>query len=105
MVLHVQGSIHGGMVLSRWLPCWLLALMSIRCLVYTFDFCRLVSWWVAALCLVILRPLRNLLLHKESKCGQVSLSFIWDNVKLGLGCVCGHKRFLYDCPCIGQIGT
>ena len=61
--------------------------MSVRCLVYTFDFSRLVSWWAAASCLAILRPLRNLLLHRESKCGQVSLSFIWHNVQLELGCV------------------
>ena len=33
VVLHVQLSIHGRMVLSWWLPCWLLALMSVRCLV------------------------------------------------------------------------
>ena len=38
---------------------------------YTFNFSRVVSWWATALCLAILRPLRNLLLHKESKCGQV----------------------------------
>ena len=54
---------------------------------YTFNFSRLVSWWATALCLAILRPLRNLLLHRESKCGQVYLSFIWHNVQLGLVCV------------------
>ena len=54
---------------------------------YTFNFSRLVSWWATSLCLAILRPLRNLLLHKESKCGQVYLSFIWHNVQLGLVCV------------------
>ena len=93
MVLHVQLSIHGRMVLSWWLPCWLLALMGVQFLVYTFDFSRLVSWWATTLYLAILRPLRNLLLHRESKCGQVSLSFTWHSVKLGLGRMCGHKRF------------
>ena len=96
VVLHVQLSIHSGMMLSRswWLPCWLSALIIVRCLVYTFDFSRLESWWAVALCLAILRPLRNLLLHREYKCGQVSLSFIWHiNVQLGFGCVCGQKRF------------
>ena len=67
-------------MLSWWLPSWLPTLMSVRCLVYTFDFSRLVSWWVAALCLVILRPLRKLLLHRESKCGQVYVLLIWRNV-------------------------
>ena len=51
---------------------------------YTFDFSGLVSWWAMALCLVFLRPSRNLLLHRESKCGQVSLSLIWHDVHLGL---------------------
>ena len=46
------------------------------------------------MCLAILRPLRNLLLHRESKCGQVSLSFIWHNVQLGLGCMCVARRYL-----------
>ena len=56
-------------MLAWWLPCWLPALMSVRCLGYTFDFSGLVSWWATALCLAILRPLRDLLLHRESKCG------------------------------------
>jgi hypothetical protein len=43
---------------------------------HTFDFSRLVSWWVSTLCLAILRSLRNVLLHRESKCGQVSMSLI-----------------------------
>ena len=58
-VLHVQLSIHGGMVLSWWLPCWLLTLMSVSWLVYTFDFSRLVTWWATTLCLAILRPNLN----------------------------------------------
>ena len=58
VVLHVQPSMHGGMVLSWWLPCWLPALMSVRCLVYTSDFSKLVSRWAIALCLAILKPLR-----------------------------------------------
>ena len=53
-------------MLSWWLPCWLLAFMSVRCLRNTFDFSRLVSWWAMALSLVILRPSRNVLLHRES---------------------------------------
>ena len=75
-MLHVQLSIHDRMVLSWWLPCWLPTSMSVRCPVYTFDCSRLVGWGVVALCLAILRPLRNLLLHRESKCGQVSMSLI-----------------------------
>jgi hypothetical protein len=41
------------------LPCGLPSLMSVRCLVYTLDFSRLVIWWTTALCLAILKPLRN----------------------------------------------
>jgi hypothetical protein len=70
-------------------------------LVYTFDCSRLVNWWATTLYLAILRPLRNLLLHRESMCGQVSLSFIWHNVEFGLAI----RDFFYDCPCIGRIGT
>ena len=44
--------------------------MSVRCLVYKFDFSRLVSWWAIALYLAILKPSRKKLLHRESKCGQ-----------------------------------
>ena len=80
MSLGTRLSVHGAMVLSWWLPCWILASMSVRCLVFTYDFIRLVSWWAMTLCLMILRPLRNLLLHRESKCGQVSAPLIWHNV-------------------------
>ena len=75
-------------MLSQWLPCWLLALMSVRCLVYTFDFSRLVSWWASTLCHGILMHLRNLVLHRESTCGQVFMLLIMHNVQLGLVCVC-----------------
>ena len=34
-------------------------LLNVSCLVYTFVFSRLVSWWIAALYLAILRPLRD----------------------------------------------
>ena len=44
-------------MLSWWLPCWLPTLMSVRCLLYTFHFSRLVRWWATALCLAILRPI------------------------------------------------
>ena len=37
--------------------------MSVWCRVRIRDLSRLVSWWVAALCLAILRPLRKLWLH------------------------------------------
>ena len=43
VVLHVQLNIHSSMVLSWWLPCWLLTLMSVRCVVYTFDSSKLVG--------------------------------------------------------------
>ena len=46
-------------------------LISVKCLVCSFDFNKLVSWLVAAFCLAILKPLRKLLLHKESSCGHV----------------------------------
>jgi hypothetical protein len=42
--------------------------------VCTLDFDRLVSWWALTLCLVILRPSRNILLHGENSVGRVSLS-------------------------------
>ena len=38
--------------------------MSVRCLLYIYDFSRLVSWWATALCLLILRPLKKILLHR-----------------------------------------
>jgi hypothetical protein len=85
-------------VLSWWLPCWLPTLISVRCLVYTFEFNRLASWWAVALSLAILRPLRILLLHRESKCGQVSLSLIWHNVELRLVCVCDQERIFLLLP-------
>ena len=69
---------------------------------------QLVSWWATTLCFAILKPLRNSLLRRKSKCGQVYMLFIWHNVELGLVCVCvcGAKIYLfYDCPCIGRIGT
>lgn len=34
---------------------------------------RVMSWWVATLCLAILRSLRNLLLRRDGRCGQASL--------------------------------
>ena len=69
VVLHVQLSIHGGMVLSWWLPCWLPVLIIVRCLVCMLNFSRSASWWVSALCFAILRPLNNFLLHAKSACG------------------------------------
>jgi hypothetical protein len=66
--LLVTYGIHCGMVLSLWLP----TLMSVRCLVYTFDFSRLLSWWATILCLAILRPLRNSLLHREISAADTS---------------------------------
>lgn len=80
-------------------------LLNVSCLVYTFVFSRLVSWWIAALYLAILRPLRNPLLHRDSKCSQVSMSLIWHNMQLGLVCVCGYKRFLLDLPMHWRIRT
>ena len=32
---------------------------------YTFDFSRFVSWWAMALCVAILRHLRDLLLYRR----------------------------------------
>ena len=59
VVLNMQHDIHGGMV-SSWLPCWLMALMSVRCLVCTLNSSKLVSWWAAAFYLSILRASRYL---------------------------------------------
>ena len=53
---------------------------------YILDFSRLVSWWATSLCLALLRPSRDLLLHRKSKCGQSSLSLIWHTVEVGLVC-------------------
>ena len=94
VLLHVHLSIHGGMVLSCWLPCCLTVLASVKCLVCAFGFNKLVSWWVVVLWLAILKPLRDSLLHKESRCGHVSLSLLWHNVQLGLVYVCGQKKVL-----------
>ena len=93
VLLHVHLSIHCGMVLSCWLPCCFPAFVSVKCLVCSFDFNKLLSWWVATLCLAILKPLRHLLFHKQSRCGHVSLSLLWHNVQLGLAYVCGPKKF------------
>lgn len=49
-------SIHGGMVFSCGLPCWLLALVRVQCLVWLHDLRRFVIWWVVILGLGILRP-------------------------------------------------
>ena len=45
-----------------------------------------------ALCLVIMRPLRNLCLHVNSMCGHVSLSLFGHSVQLGLVNLGGQKR-------------
>ena len=55
------------------------------------------------MCLAILRPLRNLLLHRESKCSQVSLSFIWHNVELGLVCVWLEEIFSMIAHVLGKL--
>ena len=104
VVLHVQLSIHGGMVLSWWLPCWLPALMSVRCLVYTFDFSRLVTWWVVVFlrhlkfyCCIEWVSMATYLCH--SFC--IMCSWGW--------CMCGQKIFFlwlpmrYDHQCWSQV--
>ena len=50
-----------------------------------FDLSKLVICWVVMLCLAIWRPLRNLWLHVDNKCGHVSLSLLLHRVQLGLG--------------------
>ena len=44
----------------------------------------------ASLCLVVMSLLRNLFLHRDSRCAHVSLPFLWDSVHLGY--VYGTKR-------------
>jgi hypothetical protein len=46
------------------------------CLVCIHDLSRLVSSWTVELCLAILKPLKNMFSHRESRCDQVSLSFL-----------------------------
>lgn len=45
---------------------------------------RLVSCRVAALYYAIMRPFKNLWVHEDGKCCQVSSSLFWHNVHLGL---------------------
>ena len=89
-------------MLCWWLPCGLLVLISVRCLVCTLDFNRLVRWWASTLCLLILRPLRNLLLHRRSRCGQVSLSLFGHNMQLGLVCVWPKEMFSTVAHVLGE---
>lgn len=60
------------------------------------DLSRLGNCWLVTLCLAICRPLRNLWLHIDSKCGHVSMLLLWHSVQVGLGYFCGqNKCFLW----------
>ena len=71
------------------LLCCLLAFVSVGCLVRTLGYDKLVSWWDMALWNAIVRPLRIMLLQRESNCCQVSLSSFFQSVQLGLVYICG----------------
>lgn len=47
------------------------------------------------LCLAIVRPFRNLFLHRDSRCGHISLLFLWHSVQFGLVCISRQNRFCY----------
>ena len=71
------------------------ALMSVRSLVYTFGFSRLVSWWATVLCLAILRPLRlYCCIERVSEAKYLSSSFdiMWS---WGWVCVWPEEIFLF----------
>lgn len=53
-VLHVQLSIHGGMVLSWGVLYFVSALMNVKCLVCMHDLNRLINCYTKTLCLEIL---------------------------------------------------
>lgn len=59
------------------------ALVSVKCCMFMYDFSRLVTRWTAALCLAIMSPLTNLFLHRERRCGLLSLLFLGHRVQLG----------------------
>ena len=75
------------------------------CLVCLFDFDKLVRGWDVALCLAILKSLRILLLHKQSRCGHVlchyyDIMYNWDWYMFF-----GQKMFFVWLPMFGQIRT
>ena len=72
--------------------------MSVWCRVRIRDLSRLVSWWVAALCLAILRPLRKLWLHVDNRFGHVFVPLFGCCVQLRLVNLRGQKRFFLWLP-------
>ena len=62
--------------------------------------------WSTTLCLSILRPSRNLLLHRNSRCGQVGIILLfWHSVKYRVGvCLWLEEVFPYGCHILGKSG-
>ena len=77
---HVQFCIHDRMVLSRGALFLVLALASVKYLVWVHDLSRFVSWWIALLCHAMRSPLRKLFPHRENRCGHVPMLFPWHSV-------------------------
>ena len=82
---------HSGTVVScGWLLiCPALAFVRNRVCLLACNVC--VINCTALLCLAIRRPFRYGCSHVDSKWGHVSLSFLWQSVQLGLGCVRGQN--------------
>ena len=68
-----QFNTPGGTVLFGGGSLLLLVFTSVWYLVWILNLSRLLSCWVAVLCHTSLRTLRNLWLHMDNRCGQVSL--------------------------------
>ena len=64
---------------------------------------KICDCWVDALNLAILRLLRNLNAHVDSKCGQISLWFLWHSVRFGWCVLWARIGFFGNCPYIVQI--
>ena len=60
--------------------------------------------WVITLCPSFLRPLRDLLLHRDSRCCQVGIMFLFlHSVKYGVGvCLWLEHVFPYGCHWANQ---
>jgi hypothetical protein len=88
---HVHASSHSGTVDScgRLLRCPALVFVRNRVCLLACNVCVIIC--TALLCLAIRRPFKNGCLHVDSRCGHVSLSFLWHSVQLGFGCVRGQN--------------
>ena len=84
---HVHWSSHCGIVCSCGWLLRLLALVRVKNMVFLFACSVLVMRWTALLCLAILSPFRYGCSHVDSRCDDMSRSFLWHSVQLGFWCV------------------